>query len=95
MKPIVGGRAPGYRAVRFELDPRTALHVVFHLMASVQAEETTMASRMTVAGLIPQLQRAVAATGVISLETLQQFQRHLLAKPAARPLDDVIRQLQP
>ncbi len=74
----------------FELDPRTALDVFFHLASSMHCEETTRASRIHVAALLPQLRRALVTTGVVKGETLDQLQAHIMRKPAPPPLDDLI-----
>lgn len=87
---IGGVRRPGARLVVFELDPRTALDVFFHLASSMHCEETTRSSRIHVAGLLPQLRRALVDTGIVRGETLDELQQHLMRKPAPPPIDDVI-----
>jgi hypothetical protein len=87
---IEGFRRPGYRAVHFELDPRSALDVFFALVASQHAEETTTQIRTTVGALIPQFKRALAQTNVVSLQFLNDAERQILSKPAPKALDVVI-----
>src|SRR4051812_8058888 len=48
---IHGLQLPGRRGVVFELDPKTALFVWFHLQGSMQTDVTTRASRIIVAGV--------------------------------------------
>jgi hypothetical protein len=91
--PITGWTRPGHRQIRFDLDPRTALDVLFALMASLHAEETTQQQRITVAGMLPQYKRALVSTGIVSMQLLTDFEKHLLSKPAPPPLDAVIRDL--
>jgi len=91
--PITGFKRPGARMIRFDLDPRTALDLLFALMASMHADETTQQQRITVAGMIPQYKRALVTTGVVSMQLLDDFEQHLLSKPAPPPLDAVIRQI--
>ena len=88
---IHGFRAAGRHAVVFELDPRTALDVFFHLACSMHCEETTDASRIHIAALLPSLRRALVVTGVVAGDTLDQLQHHLLRKPAPPSLDQQIR----
>lgn len=85
--PITGRRAPGYRMVHFDLDPHTAAQVYFHLAASMHAEETSSASRVAVAALLPQLSRAIAVTGYARKEMLDAFVAHINGKPAPPPID--------
>lgn len=87
---IKGLRVAGRRLVVFELDPRTALDVWFHLHASLHSQSTTRASRIAIAGMLPQLERAVVATGVIDAETCRQLVRVMLSEPAPPPLDDAV-----
>lgn len=91
--PITGHHVPGARAVRFELDPRTALDIWFALAASLQAEETTSVQRATVAGMLPQFKRAIVATGFVTAQFLEDYQRHLATKPAPPPLDVIVRKI--
>lgn len=91
--PVTGLKAPGSRAVRFDLDPRSAMEVWFCLCASLHCEETTTKQRALVAGLLPQFGRAIAATKFVDYETLLQFQRELAQKPAPAPLDVVMQRL--
>lgn len=90
---ISGLRVPGKRAVLFELDPHTALDVFFHLAASLHCEETTTASRIHVAGLLPQLRRALVNTGVVRGETLDALQAAIRSKPAPPAIDQAARSL--
>jgi hypothetical protein len=87
---ISGLTVPGRRSVCFELDPRSALDVWFHLQASLHSPATTRASRVHIAGLLPQLQRACVATGVVTDETCRQLIAALLADPAPPPIDDAV-----
>jgi hypothetical protein len=88
---ITGIKAPGARLVCFELDPRTALDVWFHLAASLHTEETTVHSRIVVASLLPPLRRAIVTTGIASGEALDALHAHLMRKPAPDALDQAIR----
>lgn len=92
--PITGRRAPGYRMVHFELDPHTAAQVYFHLAASMHAEETSSASRIAVAALLPQLSRAIDVTGYARKDMLDAFVAHINRKPAPPPIDAAIARLQ-
>ncbi len=56
----------------------------------MHCEETTRASRIHVAALLPQLRRALVTTGIVRGETLDELQSHLMRKPAPPPIDDVI-----
>lgn len=85
--PIIPRTAPGVKMVRFDLDPRSATEVWFALACSLHADETTTGMRTTVAGLLPQFARAIAATGFVEYATLLQFQKHLTEKPAPPALD--------
>lgn len=87
---VHGLALPGRRGVVFELDPKTALFVWFHLQSSMHGEITTRASRLIVAGLLPQLQRAVLATGVVSQAELDGVIRAIQANPAPPPIDDAV-----
>jgi len=87
---IHGLALPGRKGVVFELDPKTALFVWFHLQGSMHSEVTTRASRIIVAGVLPQLQRAVLATGVVSAAELEGVIAAIQSKPAAPSLDDTV-----
>lgn len=87
---IHGLSLPGRRGVVFELDPKTALFVWFHLQSSMHGEITTRASRMVVAGVLPQLQRAVLATGIVGQAELDGVIAAIQANPAPAPLDDAV-----
>jgi hypothetical protein len=84
---------PGRRGVVFELDAKTALFLWFHLQGSMHSDVTTRASRIIVAGVLPQLQRAVLATGVVSQAELDGVIRAIQSKPAAPSLDDAVASL--
>jgi hypothetical protein len=88
---ITGVNAPGARLVCFELDPRTALMVWFHLAASLHAEETTTSSRISIAALLPGLKRAIVTTGFAGAAELDALHAHLMGKPAPEALDQAIR----
>jgi hypothetical protein len=83
--------APGAKVIQFRIDPRTALDVFFALCAAQHAEETTRQQRLTVVGILPQLQRALVESGVVSAPVLHAFRQELLKKPAPPPLDDAIK----
>lgn len=88
---IHGIKAPGARLVCFELDPRSALMVWFHLAASLHTEETTVASRIAIAGLLPALRRALVTTGYVGAPELDALHAHLMGKPAPEALDQALR----
>lgn len=87
---IKGFRDPGRHCVVFELDPRTALDVFFHLACSMHGEETTVASRIHIAALLPSLRGALVRTGIVAGHTLDELQAHLMRKPAPPAIDQAI-----
>jgi hypothetical protein len=91
--PITGLVGSGARAVQVRLDPRSALDVYFALAAAKCCEETTHQQRLTVAGLLAQFKRALVASGVVSQQLLDDYDRQLLSKPIPPPLDVTIRRL--
>jgi hypothetical protein len=90
---IHGLQLPGRRGVVFELDPKTALFVWFHLQGSMQTDVTTRASRIIVAGVLPQLRRAVLQTGIVGADELDAVTRQLLSQPSKPTLDDAVASL--
>lgn len=89
--PVKGIRSPGVNVIRLNLEPRVALDVYFSLMASTHCEETTLQQRITVSGLAEQLKRALSESGFVARQVLDDYQKHLLGKPAPPPLDAAIK----
>lgn len=83
-------KGAGLRAIRLDLETHTALHVWFSLHAAVQSADTTRANRIVIAGLLPQIERALVRAGAITQTTANDFVKHLHSKPAEPSLDDQV-----
>jgi hypothetical protein len=81
---------PGKEIV-IRLSPRLALDVYLHLAGSQYSELTTTSSRVHVAGILPQLRRALVASGFVAIDTLDTLAAELARKPLPPALDQPAR----
>ena len=72
----------GERLIFVQLEPQLAMSAWYHLSLAQVDPLGTISSRAIVAPLISGLGRALEACGYISLDTLNDFAKHLREKPS-------------